>query len=218
MECPGNLLRAAGISPYQRCLKASLADLFQSPYVDESVDSCYTDVFSPSVALVPTSTEAFFDIPPSENFTDLSRMVLTVRLKLVTETGEDLPDFTATESVGIVDEAFHASASTDPNAFTLSLFYFLLGLDQYPLSTLFSNIEHRLCSVPLLASDNTQPFSSYFVQLLSFGFDSRSSRQQVLVCQFFSFIYSFIHSFIHSYLYSFIHSSRGLEMSKIWGI
>ena len=100
MEAPGNLTRAAGINPYQRCLKASLADLFQPPFVDEAVDQVYRESFSPSVALVPSSTEAYFDIPASEDFTDLSRAVLQVKLKLVTETGGALPVFTATESVG----------------------------------------------------------------------------------------------------------------------
>ena len=71
MEAPGNFDRAAGINPYQRCVSSAIGELFDAPFTETAIEGIYRDVYTPTVQLVSSSTEAIFDTPISENFTCL---------------------------------------------------------------------------------------------------------------------------------------------------
>ena len=60
---------STGINPYQECISAALGSLFEQPLVENSVLNVYRDHFSPTVSIVPSSTQIQFDISSSENFT-----------------------------------------------------------------------------------------------------------------------------------------------------
>ena len=149
MQAPGHFDRPAGVNPYQRCINSAVGELFDAPFIETSVNLLYRDEYTPTVQLVPSSTEAIFNTPISEDYTCLDRTFIEVKLKLTTENGGELPDFTETESV---------------------------GLEQFPLSSIFSHVEHRINGEPTTENDGMYPFSSYLLQILSFGYDARSSR------------------------------------------
>ena len=119
MQDPGYLNRASGENPYQECINQAVGELFSAPFVEKSVDRVYRTVLSPSVQIVPSSTEIYFHSNPCEDYTSLKDTLIKVRLRLQTEAGGLLPDFTETLSV---------------------------GLENYVTTTLFSNIQHKCCN------------------------------------------------------------------------
>ena len=125
MQSPGTLTRAPGVSPYQECVNAALGDLFEPPFVETSIDRIYRDVLSPSVQIVPSSTEIHFNSLPLEDYTSLRDTLIYVKLKLTLANGGPLPVFSAALNV---------------------------GLEQFVTTSLFSNIRHESCGE--LASGN----------------------------------------------------------------
>ena len=119
MESPGYLNRASGQDPYAECINQAIGQLFDPPFIETSIDRVYRDVLSPSVPIVPSSTEIFFHSNPSEDYTSLKDTLIVVRLKLQTAAGGELPVFTETLSV---------------------------GLENFPTISLFSNIQHKCCN------------------------------------------------------------------------
>ena len=100
MESPAYINRADGISPYAPCISNNL-DLFTLPLMDMSTENNYMAPFSPSQAITATSSEIHFNLGTSTDFTNFSASNIYVELHLTTETGAALPEFTATESVGL---------------------------------------------------------------------------------------------------------------------
>ena len=119
MQNPGYLDRASGVDPYTECINQAVGQLFDPPYVETSIDRVYRDVLSPSVQIVPSSTEIYFHSNPCEDYTSLKDTLILVRLKVQTAAGGVLPAFTNELSV---------------------------GLENFVTTSLFSNIQHKCCN------------------------------------------------------------------------
>ena len=119
MESPGTLNRSSGVNPFQECVNQAIGELFEPPFVETAIDRCYRDFISPSVQIVPSSTEIFFNANPCEDYTSLKDTLILVRLKIQNADGSDLPAFTDQISV---------------------------GLEQFVTTSLFKNIQHNCCN------------------------------------------------------------------------
>ena len=131
---------------------ASHFNLFESPNYEISTQNSYTVQINPSVALTPTQTEIDFVIGQSTDFTNLSATNMYIEIYLSQADGTALPTFDADTSV---------------------------GLDQTPCSTIFQNIDCKLNGIQTSDNLGTYSYSAYLAQLLNFGYDARSSRQEI---------------------------------------
>ena len=118
MNNPPTINRAPGVNPYTECVNASIGELFDPPFVETAIDRVYRDIISPSVQIVPSSTEINFNVLPSEDYTSLRDTLIFIKLKLTTLAGGPLPVFSANVSV---------------------------GLENFVTTSLFSNIRHECC-------------------------------------------------------------------------
>ncbi len=82
------LKRAAGTEQLE-CASESL-DLYSRPFMETSLDRCYTVEVNPLNSLASTSTSVTFVCQPSDDFTNLSESLVEVKMKLQTAAGGNL--------------------------------------------------------------------------------------------------------------------------------
>ena len=87
--------RAEGIDPYSPCISNAF-DLFTLPAIEIANDDLYIAEYSPTEPIVDTTTEIFFNVGMSTDFTCLQDTNMYIELQLTKEDGSPLAAFTAT--------------------------------------------------------------------------------------------------------------------------
>ena len=128
------------------CVKSEL-DLFAVPLTQTSVEEGRWVEYGPVAAISDSSDVIEFKIAETDSeYIDLKNSFIRVKAKIVTATGESLPD----------------SAEVAPVNFWLH--------------ALFSQIDMTLKDTLITTSNNTYPYKAYIETLLSFGNESKQSQ------------------------------------------
>ena len=142
---------------------SSALALFYKPSNEVGMDNYFITEVLPTHPLSNASTQIVFDVPVSEEYTDLDSTMLSLRVKIKNSDNSNLADFVAPE-VEVLGPPVVVNPANS------------VGFINLTLNSLFSGVDVKLNHVAVNSNFYTNQFIAYFQTILSYSPSTLDSK------------------------------------------